>query len=84
MADRLTLDVIDRPGPGVLRTMGRLAALRRRGAPGLRSLIQNGTGRFVPRPYPTLTPRRVGVLAAWDGAADAQAAWRAALGDLCA
>ena len=82
MADRLTLDVIDRPTGGVMRAFRDLAALRRRGAPGLRSVIQMGTGRFVPHPYLASTPRRVAVLAAWEDGDAIDRTWERAIGRL--
>jgi hypothetical protein len=82
MPDQVTLDVIDRPRDGVLRGFRYLRSLRGSYVPGLRSLIQLGTARFQPRPYPAGTPRRIAVLAAWDDAEDVEARWSAVLGDL--
>src|SRR5688572_5455933 len=82
MADLLTLDVIDRPAGGVLGTTRYVRALRRTGAPGLRAVLQLGTARFNPRPWPAATPRRVAVLAVWEDGADTGACWSAALGGL--
>lgn len=66
MTERVTLDVVDRPAGGVLRTMSRIRALRRDRPPGLRTVFALGTAHFVPRPLPSPTPRRIAVLAAWD------------------
>jgi hypothetical protein len=80
MPEQLTLDVIDRPAAGVMRTMRRLREAARAGAPGLRSLIRLATGHFVPRVLPSPTPRRIAVLAAWDPDADVAAHWPDVLG----
>jgi hypothetical protein len=82
MPDQLTLDVIDRPRDGVLRGFRYLSSLRRAHVPGLRSLLQLGTGHFNPKPYPRGTPRRMAVLAAWDDGEDVEARWSSVLGDL--
>jgi hypothetical protein len=82
MADQLTLDVVDRPADGVFRAFRYLRGLRNSSVPGLRAVIQLTTGRFRPRPYPALTPRRVAVLAAWDDGEDVEARWASVLGDL--
>jgi len=79
MADRVTLDVIDRPAGGTLAAMRRLAALRRSRPPGVRALIRLGTGRFVARTVPGPTPRRVAVLTVWEDEPDG---WAGLLGDL--
>jgi hypothetical protein len=82
MPDQLTLDVVDRPCDGALRSLRYLASLRRAAVPGLRALIPLGTARFVTRPYPAGTPRRVAVLAAWHDGEDVEARWASVLGDL--
>jgi hypothetical protein len=69
MPDRVTLDVIDRPAGGVRRALREIRATRRDPLPGLRAVFALGTADFVPRPLPAPTPRRIAVLAAWDGAA---------------
>jgi hypothetical protein len=82
MTDRVTLDVIDRPVGGVLRSLRRVSAMRGASPPGMRALLALGTANFAARVRPAPTPRRIAVLAAWeDGDVDAQ--WVAALGDLC-
>jgi hypothetical protein len=83
MSDHLTLDVVDRPAAGLRGAMRTLRGLRERGAPGLRVLLQFGTGEFSPRPIPRPTPRRIGVIAVWDSA-DAIEAWDDTLARLCA
>jgi hypothetical protein len=83
MADRLTLDVINRPASGVLRSLRRVSAIRAARPAGMRALLALGTASFVPRVRPAPTPRRIAVLAAWEAGDDIDAAWAAALGDLC-
>jgi hypothetical protein len=83
MPDHLTLDVVDRPAGGVLRAIRTLRRLGDQGAPGLRVLLQFGTSHFSPRPFPALTPRRIGAIAVWESA-DAVATWERALSPLCA
>jgi len=83
MADHLTLDVVDRPADGVLRSMRALKGARRERAPGLRTLLQFGTAHFNPRPYPRPTLRRLGVVAIWESAASADA-WKTLVSPLCA
>jgi hypothetical protein len=82
--DQLTLDVVDRPADGVVRSMRYLTSLRQSAVPGLRSLIQLGTARFITRPYPAGTPRRIAVLAAWDDGEHVEERWASVLGDLTA
>jgi hypothetical protein len=82
MADRITLDVIDHPPGGALRTLRRAAALRGDPAPGLRAVLPLGTGHFSERPRPAPTPRRCAVLAVWEADADAAAGWRALIAPL--
>jgi hypothetical protein len=82
MADRVTLDVIDRPAGGVLRSLRRLSAIRGASPSGLRALLALGTATFSPRVRPAPTPRRIAVLAGWEGGDDVEARWAAALGDL--
>jgi hypothetical protein len=65
MPERVTLDVVDRPTGGVLRTLSRIRAVRRDPPPGLRAVFALGTAHFAPRPRPSPTPRRIAVLAAW-------------------
>ena len=84
MPDQFTLDVVDRPARGVLPAMRRLSGLRKGGLADLRALIPLGTGHFVPRPVPSPTPRRIGVLAAWRDGADVDALWAQALGAVTA
>jgi hypothetical protein len=59
MADRVTLDVIDRPIGGVLRSLRRLSAIRGATPPGVRALLALGTATFAPRvrPAPTAADR---------------------------
>jgi hypothetical protein len=83
MADRVTLDVIDRPAGGALRSLRRLSAIRGASPPRLRTLLALGTATFSPRVRPAPTPRRIAVLAGWEGSDDVDARWDAALGDLC-
>lgn len=84
MSDRVTLDVVDRPVGGVLRSLKRVSAIRGASPAGMRALLALGTATFVPRVRPAPTPRRIAVLTAWDGSEDVDARWIAALGDLCA
>jgi hypothetical protein len=74
MGDQLTLDVIDRPAAGALRTLRAAKAAATR--PGLRALIRLQTAHFRPRPWPSLTPRRVGVLAVWEGDGEVESRWQ--------
>jgi hypothetical protein len=83
MPDRITLDVIDRPSRGVLHSLNWLAAVRDAGSPGLRALLPLGTGRFVARPHPAPTPRRIGALAAWDDTREVDRLWAQLIGELC-
>ena len=83
MADRVTLDVVDRPAVGVLRALKRVSAIRGAEPPGMRALLALGTANFAARVRPSPTPRRIAVLTAWEAADDVDARWRAALGDLC-
>jgi hypothetical protein len=83
MADRVTLDVVDRPIGGVLRSLRRLSAIRGATPPGVRALLALGTATFAPRVRPAPTPRRIAVLAGWEDGDDLDARWVAALGDLC-
>lgn len=82
MSDQLTLDVIDRPAAGALRTMLRLRALRRDRPAGLRALVPLGTGHFVTRMRPSPTPRRIAVLAAWEDDDAVEDRWRQVLSGL--
>jgi len=82
--DQLTLDVLDRPADGLLGSMRRLRAVRRDGAPGLRSLIQLGTAQLAPGAAGAPAPSRIAVLAAWEDRAGLDGVWSAALGKLCA
>jgi hypothetical protein len=83
MADRVTLDVIDRPVGGVLGSLKQLRAIRRVSRPGMRALLALGTAHFVPRVRPAPTPRRIAVLAAWEDGDDVDARWAGVLGGLC-
>ena len=76
MPEIVTLDVIDRPAAGALRTFGRAGRLDAAAVPGLRALIPLGTARFVTRLLPAPTLRRAGILAVWDD----DAAWERAVG----
>lgn len=84
MPEHFTLDVVDRPAPGVARALRRVAALRAAAVPGLRSVLPLGTAHFVTRLRPSVTPRRIGILAAWEPEADADRRWTDVLGGLCA
>lgn len=84
MPDQLTLDVIDRPAAGVVRTTLRLRALSRADVPGLRALIPLATGRFVSRIRPAPTFRRVGVLAVWEDDDQVEDRWRQTIAGLAA
>jgi hypothetical protein len=82
MADRVTLDVIDRPAGGVLGVLRQIKAIRRASPPGLRAIVTMGTADFAARVRPAPTPRRIAILAAWDDpdalgdlAADAKEHW---------
>jgi hypothetical protein len=83
MADRVTLDVIDRPVGGVLRSLKRVSAIRDARLRGMRALLALGTANFAARVRPAPTPRRIAVLAAWADGDDVDARWAAALGDRC-
>ena len=83
MPDRVTLDVIDRPAAGVLRSLREIRGIRRAKPPGMRALLTLGTADFVARMRPAPTPRRIAVLAAWDGGGDVETRWAEALGQLC-
>ncbi len=83
MPDRVTLDVIDRPAGGVLRSLRQIRAIRSATPPTLRALLALGTANFAPRVRPAPTPRRIAVLAAWDGGDEVDANWVDLLGDLC-
>jgi hypothetical protein len=83
MPDRVTLDVIDRPSLGLVGSIRHLKAVRTAKPPGMRALLALGTGRFVPRPLPAPTPRRIAVLSAWDADAEIDSTWADALGELC-
>lgn len=76
MPDRVTLDVIDRPAGGVRQALRRVRAMRDAPPPGLRAVLSLGTADFSPRVRPAPTPRRIAVLAAWEGEP------RGVLGDL--
>lgn len=76
MGDQLTLDVIERPQAGALATLRAARRLAHQRPPGLRAVISLRTAHFRPRPWPALTPRRVGVLAVWDGGTDVEQRWR--------
>jgi hypothetical protein len=78
MADRVTLDVIDRPAGGVLRSLQRVRSLRDALPPGMRAVFALGTAHFVARVRPAPTPRRIAVLAGWQG--DVEAGWADRLG----
>ena len=80
MPDQLTLDVIDRPSAGVLGSFRGLGALHRATPPGMRALIRLGTARFVPRPFPAPTFRRIAILAAWDDGEPVEERWSESLG----
>ena len=82
MPDQLTLDVIDRPGAGLLVSTRHLSAVRRAAPPDLRALIGLGTGRFVTRMRPAPTPRRIAVLTVWEGDAGDEL-WERVVGPLC-
>jgi hypothetical protein len=84
MPDHITLDVIDRPAAGVLRTMRELRDVAHDGAPGLRALVRLGTARFVPRTMPAPTLRRIAILAAWDDGEDVEGRWAGLLGGAAA
>ena len=83
MPDRMTLDVVDRPAGGVLRSLRRVSAIRDASPPGMRALLALGTANFAARARPAPTPRRIAVLAAWEDRDDVDVQWAAALGDLC-
>jgi hypothetical protein len=83
MTDLVTLDVIDRPVGGVLRSLRRVSAIRGTSPPGMRALLALGTAHFAARVRPAPTPRRIAVLAAWEDRDDVHVRWAAALGDLC-
>ena len=83
MPDRVTLDVIDRPAGGVLRSLRQARAIRGRSSPGMRAVLALGTAHLVPRARPAPTLRRLALLAAWEDGDDVDARWAAALGDLC-
>ena len=82
MADHLTLDVIDRPRAGVLRTMRAIRSLGHSRPPGLRALLQLGTARFVPRPVRAPTLRRVAALAVWEDEDAVERSWESSIGAL--
>jgi hypothetical protein len=82
MPDRITLDVIDRPARGVLHSLKQLNAIRDPKTRGMRALLPLGTGRFVPRPHPSPTPRRIGALAAWEDTDEVDELWAEAIGEL--
>lgn len=84
MPDRVTIDVIDRPAGGVRNGFRAIRALRRTGVSGMRALFALGTGGFVPSGLPAPTPRRIAVLAAWEGEEDVDARWGAVLEGLAA
>jgi hypothetical protein len=83
MPDHVTLDVIDRPAGGVLRSLRQARAIRRRTSPGMRALLALGTAHFVTRVRPAPTLRRLALLAAWGDVDDVDARWTDVLGDLC-
>jgi hypothetical protein len=83
MPDRVTLDVVDRPAAGVLRSLKQIGGIRSVKPPGMRALLALGTADFVPRVRPAPTPRRIAVLAAWDGGGDVETSWGGVLGELC-
>jgi hypothetical protein len=78
MPDRVTLDVIDRPAGGVLRALRNVRQLRDAPVPGMRAVFALGTAHFAARVRPAPTPRRIAVLAGWDGDVDAD--WAESLG----
>jgi hypothetical protein len=80
--DRVTIDVIDHPAGGLLRALSRVRALQRSAPPNLRALLTLGTARLAPRVRPAPTPRRLAVLAAWQGGDDLDADAAGLLGDL--
>ena len=82
MPDRVTLDVIDHPAGGVRRALARVRDVRRAGPQGIRALLGLGTAHFVPRVRPSPTPRRIAVLAAWEGGDHVDARWTEALAGL--
>lgn len=82
MSDHLTLDVVDRPAEGVLRSMRALREMRGRDTDGLRVLLQFGTARFSGRRIPAPTPRRLGVVAVWESADHAES-WGELMSPLC-
>jgi hypothetical protein len=85
MADHLTLDVIDRPHGGLLKTARHLREVRRAGAPGMRALLVLGTNNFVTRrPLLAATPRRIATLAVWEDADTAAAGWETTIGPVVA
>ena len=66
MRELVTLDIVDRPAGGALRTLRAAGRLNRDHVPGLRAVIPLGTARFVTRMRPAPTLRRTGILAIWD------------------
>jgi hypothetical protein len=83
MSDHVTLDVIDRPAGGVLRSLKQIRGIRNSRPTGMRALLALGTADFVARVRPAPTPRRIAVLVAWDGGGDCESRWSAVLGELC-
>jgi hypothetical protein len=80
----VTLDVIDRPGLGLRRSLRHLKGLHTSNPPGLRALLALGTAKFASRPLPSPTPRRIAVLAAWEDDDRVDDRWSDAIGDLAA
>jgi hypothetical protein len=83
MADRVILDVIDRPPGGLPGVVVRARAARAAKPPGMRALLVLGTGRFVPSVVPAPTPRRMALLSAWEDDGDLEQRWTETLRGVC-
>ena len=76
--------MIDRPGPGLRRSLRHVKGLRTSSPPGLRAMLALGTATFASRPVPGPTPRRIAVLAAWEDDERVDDGWGEAIGDVAA